>query len=58
LIRFAAELFHDLHEEVMATAERGHSLMSRVQQLEAEIPPLEKVFLSRTHHSSFLTNGG
>ncbi|CAK8542088.1 unnamed protein product [Lathyrus sativus] len=58
LAQFAAELFHDLHEEVMATAERGHSLMSRVQQIEAEIPPLEKAFLSRTHHSSFFTNGG
>ncbi|XP_045793868.1 protein SCAR2-like isoform X2 [Trifolium pratense] len=58
LAQFAAELFHDLHEEVMATAERGHSLMSRVQQLEAEIPPIEKAFLSRTHHSSFFTNGG
>ncbi|WJX76797.1 hypothetical protein P8452_60173 [Trifolium repens] len=58
LAQFAAELFHDLHEEVMATAERGHSLMSRVQQLEAEIPPIEKAFLSKTHHSSFFTNGG
>ncbi|KAK2414823.1 SCAR family protein [Trifolium repens] len=58
LAQFAAELFHDLHEEVMATAERGHSLMSRVQQLEAEFPPIEKAFLSRTHHSSFFTNGG
>ncbi|XP_058737102.1 protein SCAR2-like [Vicia villosa] len=58
LAQFAAEMFHDLHEEVMATAERGHSLMSRVQQIEAEIPPLEKAFLSRTHHSSFFTNGG
>jgi hypothetical protein len=42
----------------MVTAERGHSLMSRVQQLEAEIPPIEKAFLSKTHHSSFFTNGG
>ncbi|CAI8612885.1 unnamed protein product [Vicia faba] len=58
LAQFAAEMFHGLHEEVMATAERGHSLMSRVQQIEAEIPPLEKAFLSRTHHSSFFTNGG
>ncbi|XP_050912493.1 protein SCAR2 isoform X7 [Lathyrus oleraceus] len=58
LAQFAAELFHDLHEEVMATAERGHSLISRVQQIEAEIPPLEKAFLSRTHHPSFFTNGG
>ncbi|KAJ1435339.1 hypothetical protein SESBI_04841 [Sesbania bispinosa] len=58
LARFAAELFHDLHEEVMATAVRGHSIMSHVQQLEANVPALEKSFLSQTHHSSFFTNGG
>ncbi|KAJ4845685.1 hypothetical protein Tsubulata_035268 [Turnera subulata] len=38
LAEFAAEIFHDLHEEVMTTAARGHGLMARVQQLEAEIP--------------------
>ncbi|KAJ1387592.1 hypothetical protein SESBI_39861 [Sesbania bispinosa] len=58
LAQFAAELFHDLHEEVMATAARGHNIISRVQQLEAEVPALEKAFLSQTHHSSFFTNGG
>ncbi|TKY65740.1 SCAR2 protein [Spatholobus suberectus] len=58
LAQFAAEMFHDLHEEVMATTARGHSLMSRVQQLEAEVPALEKAFLSKTHHSSFFTHGG
>nr|KYP47434.1 Protein SCAR2 [Cajanus cajan] len=58
LAQFAAEMFHDLHEEVMATVARGHSLMSRVQQLEAEVPAIEKAFLSKPHHSSFFTNGG
>lgn len=58
LVRFAAEIFHDLHEEVMATASRGHNLMARVKQLEAEVPSLEKAFFSQTHHSSFFTNGG
>nr|XP_025648863.1 protein SCAR2 isoform X1 [Arachis hypogaea] len=58
LAQFAAEIFHDLHEEVMATAGRGHSLISRVQQLEAEVPALEKAFLSQTRHHSFFTNGG
>ncbi|KAI9198920.1 hypothetical protein LWI28_024433 [Acer negundo] len=38
LAEFAAEIFHDLHEEVMATSARGHGLMIRVQQLEAEFP--------------------
>ncbi|XP_027065819.1 protein SCAR2 isoform X1 [Coffea arabica] len=58
LAEFAAEIFHDLHEEVMATASRGHSLMVRVQQLEAEVPRIEKAFLSQTIHSSFYYNAG
>ncbi|WVZ16632.1 hypothetical protein V8G54_009614 [Vigna mungo] len=57
LAEFAAEIFHDLHEEVMVTAARGHGLMARVKQLEAEVPSLEKAFFSQTHHSSFYTNG-
>ncbi|KAL0318157.1 UNVERIFIED_CONTAM: protein SCAR2 [Sesamum calycinum] len=58
LAEFAAEIFHDLHEEVMATAARGHGLMIRVQQLEAEVPSIEKAFLSQTDHSSFFYNSG
>ncbi|CDP06417.1 unnamed protein product [Coffea canephora] len=58
LAEFAAEIFHDLHEEVMATASRGHSLMVRVQQLEAEVPRIEKAFLSQTIHSSFYYHAG
>ncbi|CAJ1948302.1 unnamed protein product [Sphenostylis stenocarpa] len=58
LAEFAAEIFHDLHEEVMVTAARGHGLMARVKQLEAEVPSLEKAFFSQTHHSPFYTNGG
>ncbi|KAL2337641.1 hypothetical protein Fmac_012087 [Flemingia macrophylla] len=58
LAEFAAEIFHDLHEEVMATSARGHGLMARVKQLEAEVPSLEKAFFCQTHHSSFYANGG
>ncbi|KAK6245151.1 hypothetical protein QUC31_011560 [Theobroma cacao] len=58
LAEFAAEIFHDLHEEVMATAARGHGLTVRVQQLEAEFPSIEKAFLSQTNHSLFFTNAG
>ncbi|XVE76640.1 hypothetical protein DITRI_Ditri12bG0189700 [Diplodiscus trichospermus] len=58
LAQFAAEIFHDLHEEVMATAARGHGLMVRVQQLEVEFPSIEKAFLLRTNHSLFFTNSG
>lgn len=58
LAEFAAEIFHDLHEELMATAARGHGLTIRVQQIEAEFPSIEKAFLSQTNHSSFFYNAG
>ncbi|XP_068341009.1 protein SCAR2-like [Pyrus communis] len=58
LAEFAAEIFHDLHEEVMGTATRGHSLVVRVQQLEADFPSIEKALLSQTNHSSFFSNPG
>ncbi|XP_073151135.1 protein SCAR2-like [Henckelia pumila] len=58
LAEFAAEIFHDLHEEVMATSARGHSLMTRVQQLEADFPLIEKAFLRQMDHSSFPYNTG
>ncbi|XP_050227129.1 protein SCAR2-like isoform X2 [Mercurialis annua] len=58
LAEFAAEVFHDLHEEVMVTAARGHGLMARVQQLEAEVPSIEKAFLSQTDQSQFFSNAG
>lgn len=56
--RFAAGIFHDLHEEVMTTAARGHGLMIRVQQLEADFPSIEKAILSLTNHSHFTYNAG
>ncbi|MCL7043569.1 hypothetical protein MKW94_004941 [Papaver nudicaule] len=58
LSEFAAGIFNDLHEEVMATASRGHGLKVRVQQLEAEFPSVEKAFLSQTNHSLLLYNEG
>ncbi|CAN4106164.1 unnamed protein product [Withania somnifera] len=58
LAEFAAEIFHDLHEKVMATAARGHSLTVRVQLLEAEFPLIERAFLLQTNHSSFFYNAG
>ncbi|KAF5747654.1 protein SCAR2-like isoform X2 [Tripterygium wilfordii] len=58
LAEFAAEIFHDLHEEVMTTAARGHGLMARVQQLEAEFPLVEKALLSQTNHSLFFGTPG
>ncbi|KAG9134105.1 hypothetical protein Leryth_004801 [Lithospermum erythrorhizon] len=58
LAQFAAEVFHNLHEEMMATAARGHSLKSRIQQLEVEFPLIEKAFLSQTNYSAFFYTAG
>ncbi|WOL16613.1 SCAR-like protein 1 [Canna indica] len=58
LSEFAAEIFRDLHEEVMGMAGRGHGLMLRVQQLEAEFPSVEKSFFSQSSHSNFAYNDG
>ncbi|KAL9268134.1 SCAR2-like protein [Drosera capensis] len=58
LAEFAAEIFHDLHEQVVATAEKGHGLTARVQQLEAELPSIEKRLLSQTNHTTPLYNSG
>ncbi|XP_074322523.1 protein SCAR2-like isoform X2 [Apium graveolens] len=58
LAQFAADLFHDLHEEVMITATRGHGLMVRVKQLEADFPVIEKAFLSQRSPSAFYSNPG
>ncbi|KAI3974689.1 hypothetical protein MKX01_004418 [Papaver californicum] len=58
LSEFASEIFHDLHEEVMTTSARGHGLMTRLQQLEADVPLVERALLSQTTHSQFLHKGG
>ncbi|KAL5218786.1 hypothetical protein ABZP36_019470 [Zizania latifolia] len=58
LAEFAAEIFHDLHEDVMATASRGHGLMLRLQQLEAEFPSVEKAIISQTDHSNYPHDDG
>ncbi|KAL6894335.1 hypothetical protein ACP4OV_008433 [Aristida adscensionis] len=58
LAEFAAEIFHDLHEDVMATASRGHGLMLRLQQLEAEFPAVEKAIISQTDPSNYPHDDG
>ncbi|MCO5595560.1 hypothetical protein L7F22_049605 [Adiantum nelumboides] len=58
LAEFAAEVFHDLHEEVLATAARGHELLIRVQQLEAELPFVEKLMLAERNYVNFAYNPG
>lgn len=58
LAEFAAEVFHDLNEDVLATAARGHELLMRVQQLEAELPLVEKMMLTETAHVKLTYNPG
>ncbi|XP_044981830.1 protein SCAR2-like [Hordeum vulgare subsp. vulgare] len=49
LAEFAAEVFHGLYDEVMTASARGHGLVLRVQQLEAELPLLEKDVCQRDY---------
>ncbi|XP_042460981.1 protein SCAR2-like isoform X1 [Zingiber officinale] len=44
LADFSAEVFNELHEEVMNLTSREHKLMLRVQRLEREVPSIEKGF--------------
>lgn len=48
--RFAAEVFHELQEEVMITSSRSRKLMGRVQQIDKALPPLEKAVLGQRSH--------
>ncbi|KAF6176056.1 hypothetical protein GIB67_000150 [Kingdonia uniflora] len=50
--RLAAEVFHDLQEQVIATTARSRNITARVKHLEAKVPPLEKAVMeqrSRVH---------
>lgn len=58
LAEFAAEVFRDLHEEFVSVGGRAHDLTVRVQQLEAELPAVEKALLSEPNQLRFAyTNG-
>ncbi|KAF3790643.1 SCAR-like protein 2 [Nymphaea thermarum] len=58
LAEFAAEIFHDLHDQVMATAARGQDMMMRVKHLEAGLPSVEKAALAQTNHIHFAYTAG
>ncbi|OVA06240.1 SCAR/WAVE family [Macleaya cordata] len=58
LAEFAAEVFHDLQEQVMTTAARSHKMIARVHHIEASIPAIEKAVLAQKSHIHFAyTNG-
>ncbi|XP_043701620.1 protein SCAR3-like isoform X2 [Telopea speciosissima] len=58
LAEFASEVFHDLQEQVMATASRSHKMMVRVQNIETALPPLEKAVMSQLSHLHFAYTAG
>lgn len=58
LAEFAADMFHGLQEHVMITSSRSHKLMGRVKQIEAALPPLEKLVLAQRSHLHFAYTSG
>ncbi|XP_062218762.1 SCAR-like protein 2 isoform X2 [Phragmites australis] len=53
LAEFAADVFHDLHEQVIATSARGRKVLARVQNIEAALPSLEKAVKNQKSHIHF-----
>lgn len=53
--RFAAEIFHDLHDDVMKLVSRGRDLKARVDRLEVDLPMVEKALLAGSSQSKFAT---
>jgi hypothetical protein len=51
--RFAADVFHDLHEQVITTSARGRKVLTRVQNIEAALPSLEKAVKNQKSHIHF-----
>lgn len=55
--RFAAEIFHDLHDDIMAVVARGRNLKARVARLEADLPAVEKALLAESSQFNFAYSG-
>uniref|UniRef100_A0A453EFE4 Protein SCAR n=1 Tax=Aegilops tauschii subsp. strangulata TaxID=200361 RepID=A0A453EFE4_AEGTS len=53
LAEFAADVFHDLHEQVITTSARGRKVLTRVQNIEAALPSLEKAVKNQKSHIHF-----
>ncbi|CAM6050204.1 unnamed protein product [Sphagnum compactum] len=53
LAEFAAEIFRDLHNELMAIGGRGYDLTARLQQLEIALPLVERTLLSEPNQIRF-----
>ncbi|XP_068653806.1 protein SCAR3-like isoform X2 [Aristolochia californica] len=58
LAEFASEVFHELHEQATATADRSHKMIIRVQNIEAALPPLEQAISAQRSHIHFAYTAG
>lgn len=53
MAEFAAEIFQELHDEIMAIGIRGQDLKARVGRLETDLPAVEKTLLSESSQIDF-----
>ncbi|KAG0568872.1 hypothetical protein KC19_6G050200 [Ceratodon purpureus] len=53
LAEFAAEIFHDLHDDIMTIVSRGQNLKARVARLEVDLPAVEKALLAEASQFRF-----
>lgn len=53
ICRFAAEIFQDLHDDIMKIVSRGQNLKARVARLEADLPAMEKKLLMEASQLTF-----
>ncbi|CAN8316100.1 unnamed protein product [Cochlearia groenlandica] len=58
LTEFAAEIFHEIQEEVMITSSRSNKLKIRLKQIEATVPTIQKKVVAQTNHLHFAYSGG
>ncbi|KAL5724749.1 phosphoenolpyruvate carboxylase [Ranunculus cassubicifolius] len=58
LAEFAADVFHNLQEQVVTTASRSHKLLVRAQHIEAALQPLEKAVQAQQTHIHFAYTPG
>ncbi|KAL5707558.1 phosphoenolpyruvate carboxylase [Ranunculus cassubicifolius] len=58
LAEFAADVFHNLQEQVVTTASRSHKLLVRAQHIEAALQPIEKAVQAQQTHIHFAYTPG
>ncbi|KAK8933899.1 SCAR-like protein 2 [Platanthera zijinensis] len=53
LAEFAAVVFHDVHQQVLTTAARGHRVLNHIKKIEAALPQFEKSVQDQKSHIHF-----